>query len=455
MYRLLTTHMTEKQYAVYSLSINVSLGLLFMFYYWIRHGISRFQPGMPTSIQRQTNIYAVVSTLLLLSTAVGITAFFPDINLYIAAFICIISVSNGFFDLSQTFRVARGNASGFAIWSICRSVLSFMLVFGAIQINSGPSSVLLALSVAIFSVSVFSAISDSVGQSASRAHVEKFLEYSLPLALAGGLGIAQISVGRWIAVSVLGLDSAGLYSAGLDLALQISGFITASVAAVVCPMVFRVYRNNSDEMLHIALLRSCELVFAVVIPAAVGLCVIAVPLSQILAGTRFAPIIGLVLPIFAIGRAIDAISTSYVHLSFQLAQRPLLQVVCAAVGLVVHILTGFILCLRFGIVGGAIALLITDVVVFLVGVWLMRFGLALPWPFGRLFRILLSSVLMGLVASAATQYGQDPVAKVILGVILGILSYMIFCVAFDISDVRAIVLNWLRKFTRLFNLSVG
>ena len=91
-------------------------------------------------------------------------------------------------------------------------------------------------------------------------------------------------------------------------------------------------------------------------------------------GQQFAASVSLLLPTLAFARFFGAITNQYVHVSFQLAERPVLQVVNAAFMLCLYLAFMVLFVRLWGLPGAAAAALASELCGLAFGLWLTQKG---------------------------------------------------------------------------------
>jgi O-antigen/teichoic acid export membrane protein len=143
------------------------------------------------------------------------------------------------------------------------------------------------------------------------------------------------------------------------------------------------------------------------------------------------------MPILCFAWLFQAISQSFVHTSFHLAQRPLLLVCHGAITLLINVVATVLLVSRFGFVGAAFALVISEAFGALLGLALTRFACPLPLVPMKLVRVAVATALMALVLWVGeTHSGLSGVPALALKIAAGMVIYASLAVALDVAGAR-------------------
>jgi O-antigen/teichoic acid export membrane protein len=148
------------------------------------------------------------------------------------------------------------------------------------------------------------------------------------------------------------------------------------------------------------------------------------------------------MPILCFAWLFQAISQSFVHTSFHLAQRPVLLVCHGAATLVVNILATVILVSRYGFLGAATALVISEAFGAVLGLVLTRFACPLPLVPMKLLRIVFATTAMALLLYFFEgRWGLSGIVAVTLKVGAGVAIYACLVVLLDIAGMGRRVLT--------------
>jgi O-antigen/teichoic acid export membrane protein len=259
----------------------------------------------------------------------------------------------------------------------------------------------------------------------------------VPIALSGCVYSLHAALDRLIVAGILGEGAAGQYGAAADLVRQIILVPATSVASAALPLAVAAFAQGGIAAARPHLERSAELLFAVLLPATIGLALISPGLANFILGPEFRASAATVMPILCFAWLFQAISQSFVHTSFHLAQRPVLLVCHGAATLVINILATVILVSRFGFLGAAIALVISEAFGAVLGLVLTRFACPLPLVPMKLLRIAFATAAMAfLLRFLEERWGLSGMLAVTLKVGAGVAIYAGLVVLLDIAGMR-------------------
>jgi O-antigen/teichoic acid export membrane protein len=267
--------------------------------------------------------------------------------------------------------------------------------------------------------------------------VKRFLSYGVPLTLSGLAFAGNSTAARAMVATMLGAGAAGQFGAALDITTQLAGIIAASVSAIVAPMAIRACRDGGVLAARVQLGDGAELMLSALAPATAGLIILAQSFGDIVVGPRFETAAQVLIPLLAISRGIDAFSQYYLHLGFQILERPLLQVACGAVTLIVNVSLAAILVPSQGVQGAAYSLLIGDIVGLVISFSLLRAVFPMPIPVRSLVRVgLCTTVMVAVCAPLAHSLEGRPLLSLLIVPVAGVLIYGAAAYVLNVAKVR-------------------
>ncbi|OSJ14864.1 hypothetical protein BST63_14250 [Bradyrhizobium canariense] len=402
------THTVDpSEYGFYVVSMTIGGIVSACCFSWIRLSVTRYQSESVDADVRAIALISYVSMLAILGLGLFVTAFLfqNTIALSLATCSALIALSAGAFEIVLEFRRAQLQPAKFFRIAFIRSFLGSVLGIGAAQAGFGGAGIILATSISYL---IGIALPGTVDLAKplpplSRVEIRKFVSYGVPFAISGILLALCASMDRLAVAYFLGDAMVGTYGASADLTRQMMVLVSMSVASAIFPLAFRRLREEGNSAASGHLAEGLELLVATVAPIALFLILSPEAISRTLIGAKFADEVHVLLPLLAAARFFGSILTFYVHISFQLAERPLLQIVNSVAALLLTAISMIFLVPRFGLVGAATASLLSEIGGLLVGIWLSQRGFPLPWAPLRLVRVLISLSAMATLILLANR----------------------------------------------------
>jgi len=243
-----------------------------------------------------------------------------------------------------------------------------------------------------------------------------FAGYGMPLAMALSLELAVQAGARFAIAGVLGEAAVGAYAAAFGLVRTLDLlFIWAGMSAA--PLTLSAYENG-DRTAALRLAHGMiRTLYALTIPAALGLILVAQPLATTMVGEALAGEAAALIPPLAAAGLFAGLSTYYFSEAFQLTRRTGLRAMVMLFPAALTVLLAGLGAHAYGVYGAAWAVAVATAcgtgLLALVGKRLFP----LPWALGDLARSLLAAAAMAPVVLAIPPTGGLPelVAKTLAG----------------------------------------
>jgi hypothetical protein len=178
-----------------------------------------------------------------------------------------------------------------------------------------------------------------------------------------------------------------------------------------------------------------SLMLVLTIPAAVGLALVAAPLSELMIGPAMAAGAARVTPWIAASGLLAGLTTYYFHQAFTLGRKTPLLLVAMAIPAVANLILNLLLIPSFGLEGALYATLISYGLGLGASAWLGRQSMALPIPWLTLAQSGGAATAMALVVNQVPAYGG--VVELALKAALGGLVYLGLIALFDTGQLRS------------------
>lgn len=442
---ILYTHLlSPAEYGVYVVGASIAGIVGALFFTWVRLSVSRYQAASPELDLRPEAFVAYLGTMAVIAclTPLALVVVRPDIGFGLLAGSLFLSLATTTFEISQEFRRARLNPLRFTVVAVVRSVTALALGYFAIEIGGGGIGLLVAIGVSFLVSNAIGSHRDTFRllRPCSTEHLMRFVRYGAPFSI-GAITIAlHNALDRLGVAYLLGHSAAGYYGLAADITRQIIVILGSSVASAMFPIAFRTFAEQGAAATRERLAEGEELLLALVAPAAIWLAISANVFAGTLLGSQFQASVAMLLPVLVIARVCGAFNQFYVQISFQLAERPLLQVAHDGAVLVLNIALLFPLTFAFGLPGTAVAVLSAEGLGMLVGIALSRKAFRLPLNGPGLARVAAATAIMGLVTYAAKTALGGNSALTLLGVAAsGGIAYAGSAILFDVAGARRLI----------------
>lgn len=443
---IFTRILSPEEYGLYVVGMSLAGIINAILFAWLRLSILRYQSeGDEADIRLASLVGYGVSVAL--SPVVLIALLFatgsPLPQLLLAA---MVALALGLFEFGQNVLNARQLSGPYMKASILRAVLTLAISLALVHFGMGGNGLLLGIAGAYVATAlVFSPViwrAPVLGF--EPAAFVKMLAFGAPMAVSGMVFSLHGALDRLIIDYFLGEGATGVYGASADLVRQIILFPAMAIGAAMVPMVIRSLAEGGREQADRQLNLSIEMLLTVVLPAVIGLALVAPAFSLLMLGSEFRDMAAHLIPILSFAWLFQAVTQQYVHVSFHLAKTSGFLLMQGTVLLAVNLVLTVLLVPAWGLTGAAWALVFSEAAGVVVGFLLARRAHPLPLPAGPVVRVLAACAAMAAPTWLATTLVSDPVLSLSLAIPAGILSYGLAAVALNVMGLRGHLLHRLR-----------
>ncbi|MGE0742752.1 MAG: glycosyltransferase [Hyphomonadaceae bacterium] len=295
---------------------------------------------------------------------------------------------------------------------------------------AAPFSGLLLAGVMVALIDAPRLFANAKGGTPDLPRAKDYAAYGAPLALALAIDLGVQALTRIVLVAAAGAASMGAYAAAFGLARPLD-LLFMGLSAAFAPLVFATYEDKGPDAAREIAGNAFVTLAAIVLPACVGLILVAQPLADIMVGQALRAETVQALPWLAVAGLFSGFTLYYWSEAFQLTRRTGLRAALIAAPGVFQILLTLWFAPTQGAVGAAMAAAISACIGFVLLGWVGRNLIALPMPMGALARIGAATLAMA-VAVLAMPDALGLVAKVTAGGA----AYALAAIALDIFGLR-------------------
>jgi len=310
--------------------------------------------------------------------------------------------------LAQERRRAAGEVSGAAMIDLVQTLGGFGLGLLLARAGLGGAAPLAGLGLAAAACCVLclgrelSHVRDGL---LDRPMIRVHLTYGGPVALSLILALVLSTTDRFLLALFLDQSAVGLYHAGYSLANRTLDVIFIWLGAAGGPALVMALERGGKIALAEAARDQASLMLLLTIPAAVGLALVAGPLSALMIGPAMAAGAARVTPWIAASGLLAGLTTYYFHQAFTLGRKTPMLLVAMAIPATANLVLNLILIPRFGLDGALYATLISYGLGLGASIWLGRRAMALPVPWLTLAQASGASAIMALAVSRVPAFG--------------------------------------------------
>lgn len=288
---------------------------------------------------------------------------------------------------------------GFSLWFIITTQIFIEILF-----------------ICFLTISIIKKIGFSIP---SIKNLKKYLLFSVPQIPSGALLWIIDSSDRYFITNLLNLTQTGLYSASYTLGTTISLFYVP-LSFVVFPFISKFWENNNIEEVKRYLEYSTKLFLTLAIPGAIGLYTISKPLLVLLSSTDFISGGGILTFFIALSTIFLGIYQINLYVIYMVEKTHVLPII-VFIGALINIILNLILIPTIGIMGAAIATIISySTLALIVVIWAKKeVGYVIDLVF--LSKIIFASIL---TYSLIQLFPMSSVLDIIFIVIAGSSIYL-------------------------------
>lgn len=266
-----------------------------------------------------------------------------------------------------------------------------------------------------------------------------YARYGYPIAASLALTLVLSSTDRFLLALFMDEAAVGAYHAAYSLANRTLDVLFIWLGAAGGPALVMALEQGGRERMQEAAREQASTFILIGLPAAVGVALVARPLSEFMIGENLRDAAATITPWIALSSLLAGITTYYFHQAFTLGRRTELLFLVMAVPALVNVLLNLVLIPRFGVTGAAWATAASFGFGLAASIILGRRAIELPTPWETLVRCGLACAAMaGAVASLPPIGGF---AELMMDAAVGATVYGAAALTLNAAGVRDLVLR--------------
>lgn len=352
--------------------------------------------------------------------------------------------------LSTLLRAARMSS----IYSILLStlqVLKFVLVIVLVKLfDIGVLSIILSTIICEFIVVYIAAAKFKITKKISfstkdisKKLLRKFLNYGIPL-----IGVAVVTwvlsvSDRYVIAYFRGTGESGIYTIGYSLVSQPLNLIISSLMLSAFPIIIKTWNESGKKETESFISRITNYYLIIMVPAITGIFLLKEDIFNVLADKSYFSG-NVVLPWIALGFLFLGL-TQYVNKILELRQKTFSLLVIIAIVSAINFILNLIFVPFYGMVGASVTTMVSYVIYFIISLSMTRKLFSFKIRIKSLFKILISSIIMGLVIIFLRAYITN---IFILGVLI-VIAFLVYIVSlYLLGEIKEEVKTLTRKFKK-------
>ena len=372
----------------------------------------------------------MVGVFLYISSGFLATEFFSDAKsvqiIQIASAILILWVlDNTFLTYFRTFRQMEKYSFSFMGATIVEVLLITIMVFSGHGLLGAVNALL--ISRLIFFIVLLGVISNEISFKIPRfTYIKKYLRFSIPLIPVGIFGWVIDAADRYIIGFYLTSAAVGIYSASYNIGAVITAFMSP-IGFVLYPALSKLWEEGKTRELENHLKYSLKYFLMLSIPSFFGLSMLSKQILRILARPDFVSEGYMVIPIIAFSMLFYSATCTLNYWIFALVKKTerifLIYFLCGIMNIALNI----VLIPEWGILGAAIATLISFMAAGLLTIYLTRDYVRYQIDYISSLKSILASLIMAAVITVVNPLTMLSVSFwIISGAIIYFISFTFF-----------------------------
>ncbi|WP_292053610.1 MULTISPECIES: lipopolysaccharide biosynthesis protein [unclassified Brevundimonas] len=444
-----TRLLTPEEFGIYALSFALMALVHVAVFSWAEAAMERHWAA-EVSPNRQPVLYATLyRALLVLSVAfviviILVCAFLPVSDvLRSAVLVALLGVPvRSLFNMVKLAHRARGDVVRAAGLDIYYTLCVFAVGVAAAFIGAGASAPLIGLLVAPLAILPFilptelAKARDGICEGAS---LKRYARYGYPISLSLGMALALASTDRFMLEWLMNAAAVGAYHASYSIANRTLDVIFIWLGAAGAPAMIMALERGGQSALSVAAKDQFRIFMLVAIPAAVGVALVARPLSEVVIGEALRADSALVTPWIALSALMSGFLYYYFNQAFTLAKQTRVLLLTMPLPAVANIGFNWFLIPRMGIEGAAIATVLGYGVGLCVSIAVGRHVLPMPVAWRDTGKCLICAGVMALAVIAIPNLGG--LLELVLKSMAGAVVYAACAYLLDAAGVRQLVVN--------------
>ena len=267
-----------------------------------------------------------------------------------------------------------------------------------------------------------------------RERLRNYAVYGYPIAASLGLALVLASTDRFLLALFMHEAAVGAYHAGYSIANRTLDVMFIWLGTAGTPALVMALERGGREQLAVAAREQASTLILIGLPAAVGVALVARPLSEFMIGEDLRDAAALVTPWVALSALLSGLTVYYFHQAFTLGRRTGWLLAAMSVPALANVALNIVLIPRFGVVGAAWATA-ASFAIGLVASWAIgRRILPLPLPWTTLIQCSLCAGVMALAVWFLPSIGGFP--ELMLDASVGAIVYSGCAFALNAGGVR-------------------
>jgi O-antigen/teichoic acid export membrane protein len=299
--------------------------------------------------------------------------------------------------LVQERRRAAGEVMAASGLDMVQTAGGFALGAGLAALGFGAAGPLLGLGLAAAACLPFALpgeLARAKGGRADPRRLATYAAYGFPVSLSLILALALATTDRFLIAALLDAKSVGAYHAAYSLANRTLDVMFLWLGGAGAPALVMALERGGQKALADSARTQAGALILLTLPAAVGLMLVARPLSEVMIGEGLRDATAGVAPLIAVGAFCSGVTTYYFHQAFLLSRRTHRLLWAMSLPAAANVALNLLLIPKMGLIGAAWAAALSYALGAVASWAFGRGAQALPIPWTTLSKCALACLLM-------------------------------------------------------------
>jgi len=447
---VLTRLLPPEEFGVYGLVTAMVQLIVLAAFTWLGMAVMRLATGRtaaPNFPPAALNVFAAVC--LAVTAGAGVLLLTPIVSgskgvIAVAVFGAFVFA---YFDMRGAFYVASCDFVSPMLLNIGRALASAAVAISIALYGGSGLSVSIGYYVAALAIVLLFASHGRIDGKLHLKEIRQICTFGLPLAGSiGFLAIANLS-DRLVLNHYSGTTMVGLYAAATIIVqntLQLAG---NAIGAAAFPLAVLAYDGGVRQTVEQQLGRNLVALLGCLLPGAVGLCLLAPNIAQVLVGKDYREAVVALTPFLAGTTLLSGIRGNFIDHCFHLTRTTWHLLRIAIVMALCNLVSLFLLVPSYGYIGAALAGLITAGVGLVYGMLAARRVYPTGLPLAEIGKVIGATAAMAALLAAINDL-RGPEA-LFAQVFLGGITYSAAVFALNVMNVRHTAITMMSRWRRV------
>lgn len=225
---------------------------------------------------------------------------------------------------------------------------------------------------------------------------KRLWRFGWPTCIKSIAGFIETMLDRFLLIAMVDAAAAGIYAVGYDLMSRSLFLLSGAVSMAGLPLVVRAIEQGGLQAGRSSMSRYCTLLLGLMLPAVCGLWLLRQNIGAVLVGEQYRTGVVEILSLIVLAALLGEIRSYYTDFAFEAARQPKKQLPVPLIGVVATVGFNLLLIPPFGIMGAAIAAVLSRTLALAASVVLVRRIFPLPFPTANAAKVAACCAVMGL-----------------------------------------------------------